>query len=93
MEPLNYINQASVGAGVVVFVFMWMLNLLKDRQNKLEDLLRKALAASAIPPGLVLIFCAHKPELITKLREPNIYIAVAGLALIYISIKGIVSDS
>lgn len=93
MKLLEHINTISVGLGILIFGTVIIKNLVTKQQNKLEDILVKVFAGSAIPTGILLLFCAFKPALISHLKNLNIHIAVAGLALIYISCSSLFSKN
>ena len=46
-------------------------------------------SGSSIPTGVLLILCAFDSALLTKLSEIGIYLAVIGIALIFISVKAV----
>lgn len=82
----------NIGNASVVFtVIGFLISLVQVKMNrgevKLENLMTGAFAASTIPTGLILIICAFDQSLIQKLEGLNIYIAAAGLALLYLAYK------
>ncbi len=81
----NLFNAVSVGAGVVVFVVLVARNAIQKRDARLENILAKVLVASSFPTGVALFLCAFNPSLIAQLIGLNIHIALAGMALLYIS--------
>lgn len=92
MELLQKINEISVGLGILVFGLFLLVNWWKGRANRLDVLLTRVFAASAIPTGIVLLLCAFEPTLIIRLGGLNIHIAVAGMALLYVSFKSLLTN-
>lgn len=87
MSLSTLINIASV-----VFAMIGCTLCVYNNQNdlaniKLEELVNYALAASTIPMGLVLIFSGIDPKIIKKLNGLNIYYSLAGLSLLFVSVK------
>ena len=82
---------SSVAIGIGVFIWTLISQLRSNKKLVLENLVVKALAGSLIPTGLVLLGCSFDPSLILKLTGLNMHIAVAGLVLIYVSVKGVKS--
>lgn len=84
--PFSF-EHTTVGAGL----FGVLVVLLRGWKNravlKLEDVIAKLLAGSAIPTGFYLMACAFNTSLIAKLSDLGLYLAAAGLALLYVSIK------
>ena len=89
MEILQYVNPLSVGIGIAVFILAIITNSIRQKPNKLETILMRVFAGSAIPTGIVLLFCAFKPAIIAQLEGLNVHISVAGLALLYLSFKSL----
>ena len=87
---LGYVNEVAVVLGIIVFIGTLLSNTIQGHPNRLEDLLIRVLAASAIPTGFVLILCGFKPTLLAYTSGLNIHIALSGLGLLYLSYKGIV---
>ena len=91
MELLRHVDEISVGLGVFAFVVFIVRGKLRKREMRLEYLLLQVFAASTIPTGIALLFCAFEPALIAQLGGLNIHIAAAGLALLYLSFKSMFS--
>ncbi len=89
MNLSTIINIISVGLGTIVFILVPILNWHFNRPTALDALLLQVLAAIAIPTGIALIICGLKPNLISELKGLNVYIALAGMTLIYLSIKAV----
>jgi hypothetical protein len=50
------------------------------------------LSASLIPTGVWLLLCAFDPTLLSEVSGLNLYLAVAGVALIFVAVRGIISN-
>jgi len=73
------VGVALLGAGVA---------LIRERgKPDLVDLISKLLAASAIPTSMYLLASAFNPAWVQKLSDVGLYLAAAGLALLYVSLK------
>jgi len=83
------LQQLSVAFAVVAFIAAVIRGRSKGSPHSLDKLIAKLLAGSAIPTGLFLIVCAFDTSLISKLTDLSLYLAAAGLALLYVSIKEI----
>lgn len=79
------VNIASVLSGLGVFFWVFRQDIKNGNEVRLENLMQKSLGGSAFPTGVVLLICAFKPELIAYLSGLNFHIAMAGLALLFIS--------
>jgi len=90
---LQYLNQASVSCAILTFICVVAYQRSKNIKLKLEDVLVRVFAGSAIPTSLALLMCAFKPSLLQKMTGFNIHIATAGLALLFISVKALSEKS
>ncbi|MCM0080833.1 hypothetical protein L4X63_04435 [Geomonas sp. Red32] len=86
---LQYINEAAVTCAIIAFTVTAIVRIHAGAKLRLEDLLIRGMAASAIPTGFALLLSAFDPSLLQKMSGFNIHIATAGLALIYISLKSV----
>ena len=90
MKNLSLLLEVStVLAGVLSFIILWIANLRAGRHNRLDALISAGVAGSSVPTGMVLIYCAFFPSAIAKLSGINVYVAFAGLALIFVAGKAI----
>ncbi len=67
--------------------------LIKHRTHPggriLESMIQKTLTASTIPTGFFLCICAFNPSLLEHVKDLGIYLAAAGLALLFVSFREI----
>ena len=91
MALQDYLNIASVASAILTFFIVLIVKRVEGQSIHLDDLITRALSASAIPTGLLLIACAFYPSLLARLTGLNIYIAVAGLTLLFVACKRIFS--
>jgi hypothetical protein len=92
MQPtLFFITQIAqyLPPAVIIVAFFCLVahQYYCNNEINLEELIIRAFSAGAIPTALVLLICAFKPGLLPQLSGFNIYIAVSGLVLLYISVK------
>jgi hypothetical protein len=76
---------------IAAFFYLVTQQYRFNNRVNLEELVVRALSISAIPTAVVLLVCAFKPDLLSQLSGFNIHIAVAGLVLLYISVKALVT--
>ena len=58
------------------------------KKNKIEfiDIFIVGTAGSSLPSGILLIYAAFDQTIIAKISDSNVYIAFAGIALLYVAI-------
>jgi hypothetical protein len=87
-----YLPRASAFFAVLAFVFGLLYNRRTKTPENFEGHLVRVVAASAIPPALVLVYAGYDPDVIARAEGfINVPLTLAGLALLYISIKGTLS--
>lgn len=80
------ISVIAVVLTVVTFVLIPVICKARDKTIALHDLIVRALAASSLPTAIVIVLCAIDLSLLTKLGGLlQVYIALAGLSLAYVS--------
>ena len=82
-------NLSVINVFVAIFVFVYTY-VQKSRQKSkitLDELFVRTLAGSAIPVGMLLMFCALDSTLIVKLNDLNVYLALVGMGLIFVSAR------
>jgi len=86
------IGITSVALTVVTFVLVSAYCKYKNISISLHELIVRSLAASALPTSLVILCCAIDTSLLTKLGGLlQVYIALAGLSLSYVSLVALFS--
>jgi hypothetical protein len=81
---------ASVSLTILTFIGLLLYGFMADIKISLNELIIRSLSASALPNAIVIIICAFDTTLLGKLAGLfQVYIALAGLSLIYVSINGI----
>jgi hypothetical protein len=88
----NHVQQWTVALGVLVFAALMISHMVRQRRVSvrhlpLDGLLSRVLAGSSIPTGVLLVICAFDNALLVQANEIGLYIAAAGLMLIYLSIQ------
>lgn len=83
------INQISVILAVCVFISIIIYKLYQGHRIDLPNLIKAALSASMIPTAYLLLAFVFKPNLVSQIKDLSVQIAVAGLVLLYVSIKTI----
>jgi hypothetical protein len=81
---LQHLTTAFAFLGAGYYVLKYRANLSR---LPLERVVSYSVSASAIPTGVMLFASAFNPHLLTKLDDAGIYIALACIALLYVSIK------
>lgn len=76
----------SITLGILFFMSLLFMNWRNEKKSNLSDLMVVGVGGSSVPTGIALIYCSFDPSQITKLSDVGIYIAFAGLALLYIAI-------
>lgn len=68
-------------------VIIFVINKL-HKKNKIEfiDLFVVGTAGSSVPSGGLLIYAAFDNSVVAKISDSNVYIAFAGIALLYVAI-------
>ena len=62
---------------------------LSKKNTSLENILKRALAASTLPTSVLVILCGFFPTLISKTNEVRVLITIMGLVVTYFAIKEI----
>lgn len=91
-EPGKILQIVSVSCSLLGCVGYVLRSYLRKRPVNLVRVLMVMLSASLIPTGVWLLLCAFDPTLLSEVSGLNLYLAVAGVALIFIAIRGIISN-
>ena len=89
MSVTNYLNISSAVFFLLEVLRYTYFCLSTDEPPVLETLITNALGASSIPVALLLIASCLYPELMNNVKGINIYLAVAGVCMLFIVIKKI----
>lgn len=88
----RYVQQWT--AAVAILVFAWLVpahlasrRKVSVRELPLDGLLLRVFAGSSIPTGVLLIICAFDSGVLATANSIGVYIAAAGLTLIYLSVR------
>jgi hypothetical protein len=88
IQIATYLQLALI---IAAFFYLVIQQYRSSNQVNLEELVIRAISAGGIPPAVVLLVYAFKLDRHSQLNGFNIYIAVAGLVLLYISVKKFVT--
>jgi hypothetical protein len=82
-------NLQQVTVGFAVFGAAYCL--IKHRNNPskrtLQSVILKLLAASTVPTGFLLLACAFNTSLLQRVSDVGIYVAAAGVTLLFVSVQ------
>ncbi|HEX2205423.1 MAG TPA: hypothetical protein VHG91_19085 [Longimicrobium sp.] len=89
-----YVQQWTAAFAVFVFVTLVVSHMARVRRVSVRDLpldglLSRVFAGSSIPTGVLLVICAFDDAVLAQANEIGLYVAAAGLTLIYLSLKEI----
>lgn len=84
---LPTLQQVTVACAVLGALYCLIRNRSNPAKRTLEEVLLKLLSASTIPTGLLLLACAFDNSLLKHVSDFGIYVAAAGIALLFVSIK------
>ena len=82
-----FMKIGPVASGLIVAILYWIYRTKKKKITSLEDFFIVGITASAFPSGILLIAAAFDSTLLSKMSDAPIYIALAGCAVLYITIK------
>ena len=86
------LNSITIIAGMLSGLMAFFITPAEGQKRSLEFVVNQVLAGAAVPTGVALLICAFKPELLSKLEGANINVAVAGIVLMFISVRSIFSN-
>ena len=89
-----YVQQWTAAFAVFVFAAILVSHMARVRRISVKDLpldgvLSRVFAGSSIPTGVLLVICAFDDAVLAQANEIGLYVAAAGLTLIYLSVKEI----
>jgi len=80
-------------ASVCLAALAFLLGAIIERGAQLQTHLQRAVAAGALPSGLVLVYGAIDPTVLVQVPGLNIPILCGGLSLLYMSLKAATQKS
>jgi len=83
----NALQQLAVGFGIAGAAYSVIHQKRGATSISLERVIVSLVSASSIPAGLLLLACAFDNDLISSLHDVGLYLAAAGIALLFVSIK------
>ena len=69
---------------LAVFIFV-CIKLRQGEKIEFIDIFVVGTAGSSLPSGVLLIYAAFDQSVIAKISDSNVYIAFAGIALLYVA--------
>lgn len=85
----NIIRIAPAAAGILVFISFMLIKIFRKQNCELYDAMVVGLTGGSIPTGCFLVYAAFDASMMTKLTDSPMYIAFAGLAVLYIAVMSI----
>lgn len=82
-----FMKAGPVASALVVGLLYWGYRAAKKKSISLEDIFVVGITGSAFPSGFLFIAAGFDPTLLARVAETPIYIALAGIAVLYISVK------
>ena len=92
--PINDFTSFSITITVITIIIAIIFKAKERGWQKLDDNLGEyimiAFAAYSIPTGVVIILCCRNIDKLAELTETWLYLAIAGVALIYTALSTII---
>lgn len=86
----SFIRLSPVFSGVIVALIYWAVRIARKATHKLDDVFVVGITGSSLPSGLVLVYAAlFDINVIAKLSYAPIYVALAGISVLYLSSRTI----
>lgn len=82
-----FLSIVTIIFGILAFVLALLVSWRLGRRSSLSRLLGASMGASAIPIGVVFIYCAFDPTALAEISNASIYVALAGLAVIFVGCR------
>jgi hypothetical protein len=83
------LQQVTVACAVSGAIYCLIRHRANPSGRTLESVVLKLLAASTIPTGILLLACAFDTSLLRHVSDVGIYVAAAGVALLFVGVKEI----
>lgn len=86
----SFVRLSPVISGLLVALVYWLVRLYRKTSHQLDDVFVVGITGSSLPSGVVLVYAAvFDINVITKLSYAPIYIALAGIAVLYLASRTI----
>ncbi len=86
----SFVKFSPVVFGLLIALIYWLVRLYKQVPHKLDDVFVVGITGSSLPSGAVLIYAAvFDINVISKLSYAPIYVALAGVAVLYLAVRTI----
>lgn len=82
----DFIKLAPISFALISVCIYCLFRFSKNGKIEFIDLFVVGTAGSSIPSGILLIYGAFDQSVIAKISDSNVYIAFAGIALLYVAI-------
>ena len=89
MTPITldvFIKYGSITCALLSAVVYLLYRLWIKKKFDYIDIFTVGTAGSSLPSGGLLIYGAFDPTIIQKISDSNVYIAFAGIALLYVGL-------
>jgi hypothetical protein len=86
---LDNLSEITVAFAIISAIASFFIQPVNGGKRDLEFTVNKAFSGAALPTGLALLGCAFKPELLSGLDGASLNVAVAGITLLFISVKSV----
>ena len=86
----SFVRLSPVISGLLVALVYWVVRLYRNTAHQLDDVFVVGITGSSLPSGVGLIYAAVVDiNVITTLSYAPIYIALAGIAVLYLASRTI----
>lgn len=85
----SIVRLAPAVTGISFFVIFLIFKLYKRQNCELYDLMVVGFTGGSVPTGCLLVYSAFDATAMSKLSDAPMYIAFAGLAVLYIAVMSI----
>jgi hypothetical protein len=89
MIPLTFdmlLKYGSITCALLSTIIYLSFRFLSRKKFDYIDIFTVGTAGSSLPSGGLLIYGAFDPTIIQKISDSNVYIAFAGIALLYVGL-------
>jgi 4-hydroxybenzoate polyprenyltransferase len=86
---IENLGTISISFGLFSAVIQAVFYVYKKRKPELAGIILKTLAGAGIPTGMALIFCAFKISWVNLINNPEVYVLISGICILYISLISI----